>query len=44
MKELRQAMNEFLREFAERAQKNPNLAEQMQPNGQELRQSDLDSA
>ena len=31
MKELRQAMNEFLREFAERAQKNPNLADQMQP-------------
>lgn len=41
MKELRQAMNDFLREFAERAQKNPNLADQMQP-GQELRQSDLD--
>jgi uncharacterized protein (TIGR02302 family) len=41
MKELRQAMNEFLREFAERAQKNPNLADQMQP-GEELRQSDLD--
>ena len=30
MKELRKAMNEFLREFAERAQKNPNLADQMQ--------------
>jgi uncharacterized protein (TIGR02302 family) len=41
MKELRQAMNEFLREFAERAQKNPNLADQMQP-GQELRESDLE--
>ncbi|MDW6026105.1 TIGR02302 family protein [Mesorhizobium sp. BAC0120] len=41
MKELRQAMNDFLREFAERAQKNPNLANQMQP-GQELRQSDLE--
>jgi uncharacterized protein (TIGR02302 family) len=41
MKELRQAMNDFLREFAERAQQNPNLAEQMQP-GQELRQSDVD--
>jgi uncharacterized protein (TIGR02302 family) len=40
MKELRQAMNEYLREFAEQAAKNPNLAEQ-QP-GQELRQSDLD--
>ena len=41
MKELREAMNEFLREFAERAQKNPNLAEQMPQNGQELRQSDM---
>lgn len=42
MKELREAMNEFLREFAERAQQNPNMAEQMPQNGQELRQSDLD--
>jgi uncharacterized protein (TIGR02302 family) len=41
MAELRDAMNEFLREFAERAQQNPNLAEQMPQNGQELRQSDL---
>ncbi len=41
MKELRLAMDDFLREFAERAQKNPNLADQMQP-GQELRQSDID--
>ena len=41
MKELRTAMNDFLREFAERAQKNPDLADQMQ-NGQELRQSDID--
>ena len=41
MKELRTAMDEFLREFAERAQKNPNLADQMQ-HGQELRQSDID--
>jgi uncharacterized protein (TIGR02302 family) len=40
MKELREAMNEYLREFAERAQQNPNLADQMQP-GQELTQSDL---
>jgi uncharacterized protein (TIGR02302 family) len=40
MKELRQAMNEFLREFAERAARDPNLAQQ-QP-GQELRQSDLE--
>ena len=41
MKELRTAMDEFLREFAERAQKNPNLADQMQ-DGQELRPSDID--
>lgn len=41
MKELREAMNEYLREFAERAQKDPNLADQMQP-GQELTQQDLD--
>jgi uncharacterized protein (TIGR02302 family) len=42
MAELREAMNEFLREFAERAQRDPNLAmPQMQP-GQELRQSDLE--
>jgi len=41
MKELREAMNEFLQEFAQRAQQNPN-APQMQQNGQELRQSDID--
>lgn len=41
MKELREAMNEFLQEFAERAKQNPN-APQMQQNGQELRQSDID--
>lgn len=41
MKELRQAMNEFLREFAERAQRDPNSAMQQQP-GQELSQRDLD--
>jgi uncharacterized protein (TIGR02302 family) len=41
MKELREAMNEFLKELAERGQKNPNFADQMQP-GQELRQSDID--
>lgn len=42
MKELRQAMNEFLREFAESAQKNPALAEQLPRGGQELRESDLE--
>lgn len=41
MAELRQAMDEFLREFAERAMQNPDMAQQMPPNGQELRQSDL---
>lgn len=40
MEELRQAMNDFLREFAQRNQ-NQNNAQAPQ-NGQELRQSDLD--
>jgi len=42
MSELRQAMNDFLREFAERAARDPNMARQQMPQGQELRQSDLD--
>lgn len=42
MKELREAMADFLREYAERAAKDPNLADQMPQNGQELRQSDLE--
>ncbi len=44
MAELREAMNEFLREFAERAMRDPNFAQQqnMPQNGQEMRQSDLD--
>ncbi|MDQ6432664.1 TIGR02302 family protein [Mesorhizobium sp. LHD-90] len=42
MKELRQAMNEFLREFAERAARDPNLAQQEFQPGQELSQSDLE--
>jgi len=41
MAELRQAMDEFLREFAERAMQNPNMAQQMPQGGQELRQNDL---
>ncbi|QPC90682.1 TIGR02302 family protein [Mesorhizobium sp. INR15] len=41
MKELREAMNQFLQEFAERAKQDPK-APQMQQNGQELRQSDID--
>ncbi|MEP9387801.1 TIGR02302 family protein [Mesorhizobium sp. KR9-304] len=41
MAELRQAMDEFLREFAERAMQNPNMAQQMPQDGQELRQNDL---
>jgi uncharacterized protein (TIGR02302 family) len=43
MKELRQAMSEYLKEFAERAQRDPNFAQQQpEQNGQEMRQSDLD--
>jgi len=42
MKELRQAMNEFLREFAERAARDPNLAQQQPQPGQELSQRDLE--
>ncbi|MCR4265512.1 TIGR02302 family protein [Nitratireductor sp. ZSWI3] len=42
MDELRSAMQEFLREFAERAQQNPDLAEQMPQDGQMLSQSDLE--
>jgi uncharacterized protein (TIGR02302 family) len=41
MKELREAMNQFLQEFAERAKQDPN-APQMQQKGQELRQSDIE--
>jgi uncharacterized protein (TIGR02302 family) len=41
MAELREAMQEFLREFAERAARDPNMAMQMPQNGQEMRQSDL---
>lgn len=42
MAELREAMNEYLREFAERAMQDPNFGQQMMPSDQELRQSDLD--
>lgn len=42
MKELRQAMNEFLREFAERAARDPNLAQQQPQPGQMLSQQDLE--
>ncbi len=42
MAELREAMQDFLREFAERAARDPNMAQQMTPNAQELRQSDLE--
>ncbi len=41
MKELREAMNEFLREFAERAQQNPNMSMETPPNAEMLRESDL---
>ncbi|MDN2578635.1 TIGR02302 family protein [Aquibium sp. ELW1220] len=43
MAELREAMQEFLREFAERAARDPKMAmPEMQMDGQELRQSDID--
>ncbi|MBO6903047.1 MAG: TIGR02302 family protein [Rhizobiaceae bacterium] len=43
MAELREAMQEFLREFAERSMQNPNSAMQQMPeNGTEMRQSDLE--
>lgn len=41
MAELREAMNEFLREFAERAMQDPNFGQQNPQQGQEMRQSDL---
>ena len=40
--ELREAIQEFLREFAERAQQNPSMSMQMPQSGREMRQSDLD--
>ncbi|MEI4484455.1 MULTISPECIES: TIGR02302 family protein [unclassified Phyllobacterium] len=40
MAELRDAMKEFLREFAQKAQKNPNMAQN--PNAKQLRQEDID--
>jgi len=43
MDELREAMNEFMREFAERAMNDPDLAQQMpEANGQELNRQTLD--
>lgn len=40
--ELREAMNEFLREFAEHAMQDPNFSQQMMQPNRELRQSDLE--
>src|SRR5690606_19895457 len=42
MEELRQAMQDFLRELAEQAARDPNMAMQMPQDGQELRPGDLD--
>src|SRR5690606_32549299 len=42
MQELRQAMNEYLREFAERAMQNPDLAQQMPQVSQTMSQRDID--
>lgn len=41
--ELRDAMQDFLREFAERAQQNPSMSSQLPQDGRELRERDLDS-
>ncbi len=40
--ELREAMNEYMREFAEQARKNPNSMTQIPPGAQTLSQSDID--
>src|SRR5690606_26897521 len=42
MAELREAMREFLRELAERAARDPNMAMQMPGNMQEMRPGDLE--
>lgn len=42
MAELRAAMRDFLREFAERAARDPDMAMQTPQDGQQLRQSDLE--
>jgi uncharacterized protein (TIGR02302 family) len=42
MSELREAMNEYMKELAKRALENPQMAQPMPFNGQELRRSDLD--
>ena len=42
MQELRDAMKGVMKELAEQARKNPGMAQNMQPNSQELRQSDID--
>jgi uncharacterized protein (TIGR02302 family) len=40
--ELREAMNQYMREFAEQAQKNPNSMAQIPPGAKTLTQSDID--
>jgi uncharacterized protein (TIGR02302 family) len=42
MSELREAMQDFLRELAEQMARDPNMAMQQPQDGQEMRQSDLD--
>ncbi len=42
MSELREAMQDFLRELAEQMARDPSMATQMPQDGQEMRQSDLD--
>ncbi len=42
MRELRSAMQGVMREFAEQARKNPNMAKQLDPNDRVISQSELD--
>lgn len=42
MADLRKAMNKYMRELAQQAQRNPNMAQAPDPNARELRQEDID--
>lgn len=42
MADLRKAMNKYMRELAQQAQRNPNMAQTPDPNARELRQEDID--
>ncbi|RZS81998.1 uncharacterized protein (TIGR02302 family) [Phyllobacterium myrsinacearum] len=42
MADLRKAMSKYMRELAQQAQRNPNMAQAPDPNARELRQEDID--